>query len=42
MEHFPPMYTDEEKMIAQTIRRFVDQEIMPVIKESLEGFFNIV
>lgn len=30
MDQFPPTYTDEDKMIAQTIRRFVDQEIMPV------------
>ncbi len=30
MEHFPPLYSEEDKMIAQTIRRFVDQEVMPV------------
>ncbi|MBL7176421.1 MAG: acyl-CoA/acyl-ACP dehydrogenase [Desulfobacteraceae bacterium] len=30
MEHFPPMYSDEDKMLAQMIRRFVDQEIMPI------------
>jgi len=30
MDYFPPMYSDEDKMLAQMIRRFVDQEIMPV------------
>jgi len=30
MEHFPPVYSDEDKMLALAIRRFVDQEIMPV------------
>lgn len=30
MENFPPQYSDEDKMMAQTIRKFVDQEIMPV------------
>ena len=30
MDLFPPVYSEEDKMIAQTIRRFVDQEVMPV------------
>lgn len=30
MDMFPPVYSDEDKMLAQMIRRFVDQEIMPV------------
>ena len=30
MDIFPPQYSDEDKMIAQMIRRFVDKEIMPV------------
>ena len=30
MDLFPPMYSDQDKMLAQMIRRFVDQEIMPV------------
>jgi alkylation response protein AidB-like acyl-CoA dehydrogenase len=30
MDVFPPMYSDEDKMLARMIRRFVDQEIMPV------------
>ena len=30
MEHFPPVYSEEDRMIAQMIRKFVDQEVMPV------------
>lgn len=30
MDQYPPMYSDEDKMIAQMIRAFVDKEIMPV------------
>jgi len=30
MDHFPPVYSEEDKMIAQTIRKFVDQEVMPI------------
>ncbi|MBW1710870.1 MAG: acyl-CoA dehydrogenase family protein, partial [Deltaproteobacteria bacterium] len=30
MDYFPLIVTDQDKMIAQVIRRFVDQEIMPI------------